>query len=435
MTESPASETSKSALAKIAKNGLSVLGGNAAGEVLSTYALVLVAATLGKGGFGRLSAAQAFMEPFDVLAAFGLGAIVVKVAAEREGVDGALRGTMLGLRFLAAPIGVTLALVAALVSGRQNLIPVLAVLSVSTLLGPLNAWAMLPFEFYQTQHRRIGIPFLASVVRLLTVWLMIRVYPTDVGFQISALCASVATCLANVLLARRYYPDSISFDRTVAWHLLKIALPAAALEFVSMLYLRGSYLVLHEHGDTVLGEYAAADRLVKPVMMIGGVLLMSALPTISTLAQRRAFDTLRKAYATTVIRMLLGLAPVLGAVWFLAPWLLGRFAPQWVQAVWPLRILSFATVFMLLNSLSSVFIVALGALRVVSVIAVINLFIFFALARHWVPLYGASGAALSTMVMESINWVLQTSLVVWLMRRESSEARASRAPDEPGEPR
>jgi O-antigen/teichoic acid export membrane protein len=154
------------------------------------------------------------------------------------------------------------------------------------------------------------------------------------------------------------------------------------------------------------------------------VFLTSALPTISTLAQQRAFGTLQSAYVKTVARMLLGLGPVLGVVWFLAPWLLQRLAPDWVQAVWPLRLLSFATVFMLLNSLSSVFIVALGALRVVTLIALLNLVVFFTLAYRWVPTYGASGAAMATTVMEGVNCAMQTTLVVWLMRRAAREEGA-----------
>ena len=87
-----------SALQRIARNAASVLLGSAAGEILTGYALVLAAVTLGPGGFGELNSAQALMEPFLQLAGFGLSQVVVAEAALRGGSDGTLRGTTLGIR-------------------------------------------------------------------------------------------------------------------------------------------------------------------------------------------------------------------------------------------------------------------------------------------------------------------------------------------------
>jgi O-antigen/teichoic acid export membrane protein len=166
-----------------------------------------------------------------------------------------------------------------------------------------------------------------------------------------------------------------------------------------------------------LGEYAAADRLVKPVMVIGGIFLASALPTIAVMAHEGKFSELTSAYRKTLVRLLGLFAPVVAVAWLVAPLLLEKLAPGWVGAVWPFRILSLATVFMLVNSLTSVFITALGQLRLVTGVALINLVVFFALAHVLVPRYGATGAALATTLMEGINTALQVSIVVALLRR------------------
>src|SRR5258706_5962421 len=83
---------------RIARTAISMLASDAGGEVLTSYAVALAALSLGPAGFGVLSAGQAFMDPFDALAGFGLGQIAVTLAARRGGCDGALRGTLLGLR-------------------------------------------------------------------------------------------------------------------------------------------------------------------------------------------------------------------------------------------------------------------------------------------------------------------------------------------------
>ena len=75
---------------RIARNAISMLAGDAGGEVLTTYAVALAALSLGPAGFGILSAGQAFMDPFEVLAGFGLGSIAVTFAARWRGCDGML---------------------------------------------------------------------------------------------------------------------------------------------------------------------------------------------------------------------------------------------------------------------------------------------------------------------------------------------------------
>lgn len=427
MTEPDPEARPRGPLYKIARNAISILVGNALGEILSTYAIVLAATKLGPQGFGRLSEAQAFMEVFDVVSTFGLMTLIVKVAAERGGVDGALRGTNLAIRYVAGPLAVMGGLIAASLTGRTALLPILLVMSVNTLTAPLTATATLPFEFHQTQHRRVALPFLASVIRFGATLLAVKLLATPVGFQLAALLASLGTMAMSVWLARRHYPAKLSFDWTLAKHIIRLSWPAAVLDFIVMMYLRGSYLVLHAKGELALGEYAAGDRLVKPIMMIGSVFLSSALPTIAVLAQEQKFTTLTTAYRRTVTRLFLGMVPLLAALWIAAPLLIGRFAPRWIGAVWSFRILSISVLFVFLNALSTVFIVSLGHLRLVTLVALANLVVFFGLATLLVPIYGAAGAATATTVMEGVNTLMQISIVGYLLRRAVARAASTQA--------
>jgi O-antigen/teichoic acid export membrane protein len=332
-------------------------------------------------------------------------------------VDGTVRATQLALRYISAPLAVAAVLVASLTTGREALFPILIVLCVNTLLVPISATATLPFEFHQTQHRRIVLPLIASVVRISTAFLAVRLLATPVGFQLSGLSAGIAMLVMNVFLAQRYYPAKFRFDRGLAMKLVKLALPAATLEFIAMMYMRGAYLTLHGYGEDIIGEYAAADRMVKPIIGVVSVFLSSSLPTIASLVAAKKFELLIGTYRKAITRMLLVMVPLLVAVWFLAPWILDRFAKEWTGAVWPLRILSISLLFVFLNSMSSVFIISLGELRLIIVVALVNLIVFFGLAHVLVPKLGAAGAALATASMEGVNSIMQLSLVGWLLRR------------------
>jgi len=415
----------RSASFRIARNAVSLLAGNAAGELLASYALVLTAVSLGPAGFGTLSEAQAFMEPFESLAALGLGSVAITVAARRSGCDGVLRGTVWGIRCVSAVIGAALGVSTAFATGRGHLWPLLLTFAAGMLFTPISAVSNLPYHYNQTIHKRIAVPFLVSAVRLAATYAALRFMNAPLGYQLAAFTATVSAALVQRAWARRDYPDALRFEAALARELLRLGWPAAALEFIVSCYTRASYFLLHRSGATVQGEFAAADRLTRPVLALAAALFVSSLPTIAQLAARHEFALLKVAYRKTVVRVILGLGPILAVAWYLAAWLLTRFAPEYAASIWPFRILMLGTFFMFMNQLSSAFIMALGKFRIIMGVALINLVVYLALAPWLIAEHGASGAALATTLMEGINTLMQL-VVVWQLLRSSHAAHSGK---------
>lgn len=415
-----------SSLKRIGRHAGSILLGSAAGEVLAGYAVVLAALALGPSGFGLLSAAQAFIDPFDMLAGFGLAQIVITVAAQRGGCDETLRGTVLVIRGTLAVVTVVLSLSAASLTGRQDLLPVLFLLCVNTLLMPFDTWAVMPYDFEQTAHRRITFPFFAGVVRLTTAYAAYSFHRSPVAFQASSLAAGLSSIALNVWAARRHYPARFSFDRALGKKLLWLAWPAAILEVTAMTYLRGAYFLMHAH-PAAMGEYAAAEKLVRPILTIGGVFIMSSLPTMARMAQESGVASLRAAYVKVLARMIAVLAPIVALAWLAAPFVLHTLVPSFSGAVWPFRVLTLSILPIFLTQFSFVIVVSLGRLYLVTVVAIFNALFYFTLASALIPRYSASGAAVATTVMESVNTVLQMSLAFHLTRTHAPRGPSSAA--------
>jgi O-antigen/teichoic acid export membrane protein len=239
-----------------------------------------------------------------------------------------------------------------------------------------------------------------------------------IGHVLAYVAGNLTVSLLTFFSMRRFYPGKLHFDRALAKRLILIAWPAGVLEFVVMAYSRGSYFFLHSQGPTAQGEYAAADRLVRPVLSIAGALFMSSLPTVATLAVSRDFETLRRMYKKAMLRIFQGLVPLMFASWLLAGYLLGKAAPEYAGATAPFRILSVGAVFMFVNQLSTTFVVALGRFRTIMIVALINLVVYLGLAAFLVPRFGATGAATATSVMEAINTVIQVVIVLNLLRSD-----------------
>lgn len=425
MVPEPAPAKVHGATYRITRNVLSILAGDGAGEILTGYAIVLALVSLGPAGFGALSEAQAFMEPFDALAALGLSNVAITMAARRGRCDGQLRGTVWGMRVMSASVAAALGLLVAFWTGRAAHWPLLLVIAVGMLVSPTSFASYLPFQYDQAIHKRIAVPFAIGVVRLGTAYLALMLLNRPIGYQLSVLCAVFAAAGVNRWWAHRHYPDSPKFDWTLAKMLLRLGWPAAVLEFVVTCYTRASYFFLHDAGYAVQGQYAAADRLIRPVLAIAGALVVSSLPTIAQLAAKREFTKLVVTYKRAVVRVALALTPIAVAAWFLAAWLLRRYAPEYSDAVTPFRILVIGTFFLFLNQLSTIYIIALGKFRLIMSVALVNLAAYVPIAMYLVPRYGATGAALSTCLIEVLNAVMQLTITYVLL------SRYSRQPTEP----
>lgn len=414
---------------RIARNASSLLLSGAAGEVLNTYAIALSALALGPSGFGKLSAAQAFMDPFETLAGFGLVQVTIAAGGSRGSCDGTMRGTLLTMRFAFACVAIAAAFGAAFALGRREISPLLALLAISSLTSPLQNAANLPFQCDQAMHRLISVPFLVSVLRFVTSYVAYWFLCSPIGFQSSATIATAFSALATIIFARHYYRDRLKFDRSLAVSLFKSAWPIAVMEVIVMLYCRGSYMMLHKAGPAVQGEFAAADRLVKPILTLAGAIVVSALPTIAAMAGKGQYAEMLRAYKRSCLRIAYVLVPIIVIVWSLMPLLLRRFAPEYAGASTSFRILAVGAIFMFLNQLSSAFIISLGQFRLIMTISFANLVVYFASASYLIPRYAAPGAAVATGVTESVNSLMQSGAVAYLLVRAIKKQSPSRRVD------
>jgi O-antigen/teichoic acid export membrane protein len=419
--EALAKSAAPGATMRIARNAISMLVSDAGGEVVTSYAVALAALSLGPSGFGALSASQAFMDPFDVLAGFGLSSIAVTLAARRGGCDGSLRGTLLVLRSGFAVVGGATAVLVALFTGRSEFVPLLLVLSLATLSAPVGHTSVLPFQYDQAMHRLIALPFLASVVRLGLAYMAFFYHRTPLGYVVAGCVASIVLYALQALTAHRYYPVKLRFDKELAWGLVVAAWPAAVLEVIVMIYLRGSYFLLGSAGGEVLGQYAAADKLVRPFLSVSSAVVASSLPTVAMIAADQQFERLRRIYRSSILRATSILLPVAVAASAVLPRALERFAPDYRAAAGPFRILVFGGMFMFLNQLSSTFIIGMGRFRTIMFIAIANLFVYFGLATYLVPRFAASGAAAATSLMEGLNTIVQLIVVRHLIHSSIRE--------------
>lgn len=405
-----------SAPVRIARNVVSILAGDAAGEAINTIVTGRQAVALGPEKFGALSAAQAFVDPFRAIAAFGLSVVAVTVASKRGGPDGTLVRTLVALFTVFSLLSSTLAVSISQLTGYGGSLSL--VLSASFAVLPVVAMnaAKLPAQYEQAMHKLVALPLVIALSRWALVEGAIHTSNTALAHQWALTIAAVIGVLATAWVVSKLYNLEGAASRSVARELLQLAWPIAVLDVTVTIYLKAAYLLLRDRGDAVLGAYAAAERLAQPIVGVSAAIVASALPIVSKAAQDGDASALSAVYRSTIRRAVVALLPVLSLSAAVAPWAIARFAPQYAHASRPFQVLLIGGLFMFLNQLSSMFIVGIGRVRALMVIALFNLAVYFALATKLVPLYGATGSAIATTVMEGVNCAMQLIVVRALLK-------------------
>ncbi|MGZ3453261.1 MAG: oligosaccharide flippase family protein [Polyangiales bacterium] len=401
---------------KILRNAASILLGDAFGEAITGYAIALSAVSLGPRLFGELSEAQAFADPFGALAAFGLTPVAVTLGARRGASDGTLRGTVDALRVGFATLAALIVMVFAILTGRGNFLPIITIIAIGEIVYAWSSAQMLPFQIEQTMERAVALPFVASLVRIATAYMAVWWLCSPVGFQLSGLAGGVATALLFTWAARRHYPTTLQFDPKLARTILATAWPAAVEGVLVMLYLRGAYLALHSADALVRGEFAAADRLIRPLLGIAAALSVSALPTIAALESDPA--ALRAMFKSSVVRTLQLVGLAVAIAWPLSGWLLSLGGGGWAGAIWPFRILLLGLPFIFLNQLARTYVIGLARYRAVLAVAAVNLALFGLFAVVLVKRYGASGAAIATVATEVLSTLMLSAITLNFLRKK-----------------
>lgn len=400
--DGPRATTDGSRVNVVLRNAVHILTGDLGGELLTAVAIGLAAARLGPAEFGTLAEAQAFFEPFAAFFGFGLGSVAVAVAAGTPGgATGAVRGTVEVVRVSLASVGLVVGLAAAAVTGRSSLLPILAVVAVGeVVLAYWNA-ARLPFQVAQRMDRLRALPFVASLVRLGTAFAAARWLCSPVGFQLSGLAGGLATAALFTLAGRSWYPARRRFDRAFAARLLRTAWPMAIEAGLAMLYLRAPYLFLHDAAPVVRGEYAAADRLLRPLLGVAMAIAASALPTLAAMASGGERDALRTALRTALPRVVLALTGVFIVAWPLVEIALPRLAPAYAGAVGPFRALLAGVLCMFVNALARSLLMALGRFRALLGVSAATAVLFVVVTRSGLVACDAVGAALALSLVEA----------------------------------
>ena len=198
-------------------------------------------------------------------------------------------------------------------------------------------------------------------------------------------------------------------DLTLIRYFLKESLPLAFFGVLINLSNRVDVLMLSQmKGDTEVGYYSAAFRLIYPLSFIPVALVMSLLPVISRLYYEKD-KNLNRIYQFGLKIMLCLSLPMTIIIFFTSGEIINMiYTSRYNYSSEGLKILIISQVFLFLNVVMYHFIISIGkqakgfyvVVEMVIVNIILNIFL--------IPEYGLVGASIATVITEF------TALILWI---------------------
>lgn len=368
------------------------------------FLLVIVAARmLGPVGFGLYTFAFAFASILSVASDFGLHLLLAREVARGEARPAKILGLVLRGKIYLSLVSGAVLLIVALLYPRPAEVRLLLILTGAWLLA--QSWCEFWNHYFrgrQSLRAEAILNFLnAGLSTLLGIALLL------LGQGVRALMAALlASALLTNLVAigmlrrRRELPERQ--PARIAWGVVRSAAPIGIALLLSTLYFRIDMVFLEQmRGEAEVGTYGAAYRLIESLMFLPALFLAALYPALAAVS-RSGVTELKRLYHAGLRWMFLLSGGVVLAIWLLAsPGLRILFGARYEGAIPILRLLAPSLLFIFPNYVVLHLLVAARAQKWNVLIAGLGVIVNVGLNFPAVRQYGASGAAVVTLLTEA----------------------------------
>lgn len=312
---------------KIVRGGSARVVGFVIVTLLSVLGIALVTRHLGPDEFGQFQTVLALVMIVQTITDLGMAPLGIREFSQRQGRDrDEFMAVLLGLRLASTVVGVSVAVLVALVLGYEPvMVAGTALLGCSVVLGLIQGTLGIPL---MTQLR-IGTVTTLDLLRQAALTggyaLLVLVGATLLAFYAVAIPVQLVVVVATALLVRGVISLRPSFDRQAWLALIKPSLAFALAVAVGQVYVYTA-LVLTQlvTSSYETGLFAASFRVYIIIAAVPGILVTTAFPLLSRAArddrQRLSYASQRLFEGTAILGgaalllCVLGAAPIIAIV-------------------------------------------------------------------------------------------------------------------------
>lgn len=402
---------------KETKNAIWIIGGRVVQMVISFFVGILTARYLGPGNYGILNYAGAYVAFFTAFCTLGINSVILKDFVDHPDEQGQAIGTTLILRGLSSVLSsiMIIGIVMAIDTGESLTIMVTALCSVALVFqvaDTLNYWFQ---SRYQSKVSSVATLIAYIVTSSYRIYLLIM--QKDIkwfAFATSVDCICVAVILFWVY--KKENGPKLSFSFYKAKELLGASYNYILASMMVAIYGQTDKMMLKQMLDeTSVGYYSLASTINNMWVFFLAAIIDSLYPTIIRYANENRILFEKKNRQLYAIVIYISMFVAVGFMLFGELIIKILYGETYLPAAMPLKIVCWYTVFSYLGMARNAWIVSTNNQKYLKYIcggaAVANVLLNLLL----IPVWGASGAALASLVTQ-ISTIVFIPLLIPNMR-------------------
>ncbi|HEY3130378.1 MAG TPA: flippase [Acidobacteriota bacterium] len=398
----------------IAQNTLALLLSNVANKILGFLIMLTVARFLGTANFGLYTYVFAYVAMFALATDLGLSTVVVRGLTQDDEAGRRWLGTALLLRW---PLALTA--YAGSVGGAYSLYGfdeytrLIALSSLSFLTVPLSTHAAV----FTARMKQYG-PALISLGSRIVLFGIILWLASSGGSLYALIGAEVLvgslTNLGLWIWSRSLLRPSYAFSTSMARQLLNEGIPLFLSSVFIALYFRiDVFFLKHFRDEAAIGVYAAAYRVTESMPLVAAALTNSLFPVLCQHVHSGNAASVSKLVRSSLKILLVVIIPTaLVVASYSGPVTQVLYGGRFKDSAQLMSILVFGQILVYTNVLLTTLIVARGRTQWLMILTIGMVLFNVSLNYFVIPVYGALGAAATTVATEmagTIGALLLTS--------------------------
>jgi O-antigen/teichoic acid export membrane protein len=348
---------------------------------------------------------------FNILLDFGINNFTTKSVAQHPQTASKYLEKVLGFRFmlfvLYAVISFTIALV---LQWNSYELFLLSFLVLNQFIITLIAYTRSYFGGFLMFKTDALISVLDRFLLIIFCGLLIYLPSNNFDFKIEWFiwiqtgCYLFTLLIAIILLFSKFGVPRLKFQPAFSYSIIRQSFPYALLIFLMMIYTRVDSVMVerfHVNGKEEAGYYAMGFRLLNAFFMFAMIFSNLLFPMFSKMFQRN--EDVRPLLKTSA-KILIGGAILLGILsYYNSTYILSMIYENYiVESRISFQLLMFSFIGMCSTILYGTLLTARGNMKFLNTISALGIVVNIAMNSYLIPRYGATGAAVATLITQSL---------------------------------
>jgi O-antigen/teichoic acid export membrane protein len=373
---------------------------------IGLFITVWLARYLGPEQFGIFNYALSFVAIFGVLSSLGLDKLVTKELLSHPQDSHEIMGTSFTLRFIGAILLLPLAAFSISIVRPDNDLIFIMVIIISlafffTSFEVIKYW----FESHvQAKYSAIInaiVVFTSSTIKGVLIILEAPLVAFAWVVLIESILLATGLIIIYIKKSNKISDWKVSFAKVK--YLLKEAWPLILAGTLYILYTRVDQIMLGNMiDDEEVGIYAAAVRISEGWMFIPAIIATSLFPAMLNARKNNYSLYLQRTQHLLNLMALLGVIAGVGIIFVASPFINLIFGESYSESSLVLTIHIWGGVFMAMSAISYRYFIAEGLQKSSFYRGLIGFFVNIVLNYFLIPLYGAMGAAIATVISQAM---------------------------------